>query len=98
MLGARLIGSRLQRAEQEIEPARLIGADLRQLARRFRQFLLLLGDGRRILRKRKGWRRGSHRRYESGYEEGLVPEESQCHRQSLDAHEGACKAASVKRL
>ena len=36
MLGAGLIGRGLQRAEQEIQSARAVGADLRQLARRFR--------------------------------------------------------------
>ena len=42
MLGAGFIGRGLQRAEQEIQTAGAVGADLGQLARRFRQLLLLL--------------------------------------------------------
>ena len=41
MLGAGFIGRGFQRAEQEVEVAATLG--LRQLAGRFRQFLLLLG-------------------------------------------------------
>jgi len=55
MLGAGLIGRRLECAEQEVQPARLVGADLRQLARRLRRFFLL--PGRRsvqVLRKGNG--------------------------------------------
>ena len=62
MLGAGLIGRGLQRAEQEIQPAGAIGADLRQLARRFRQFLL--GFRRRndlgVVLGKSGHRHGCH--------------------------------------
>ena len=50
MLGAGLIGGRLQRAEQEIEI--LAAIDLGQLGRRFGKLLLLAG---RLNLLRQGW-------------------------------------------
>jgi hypothetical protein len=56
MLGAGFVRRRLQRAEQEVQAAGAVGPNLRQLARGFRQFLLLLGRGNDsgiILRERR---------------------------------------------
>ena len=99
MLGAGLIGRSLQRAEQEVQSTSPVGAHLRKLARRLRQFLLAARTRRlrlRILRQCRNRQRG-HRRGEQDCKGAAWAWESQCHRQSLDAAKRACKAASRQR-
>src|SRR3984893_6125066 len=98
MLGAGLIGRRLQRAEQEVEPARLVGADLRQLARRFRRlFLLPRRRGVRVLRRRRNRRRRDDSGEKNCGQAVARGRESQCHHQSLDAEKPAAKQQGRQR-
>jgi hypothetical protein len=64
MPGAGFIGRGFQRAEQEVEVAATLG--LRQLARRFRQFLLLPGRCGRIILRGCGERHGGQQRSQQG--------------------------------
>jgi hypothetical protein len=80
MLGAGFIGRRLQRAEQEVQSARAVGADLRQLARRLRQFLLQRRrPGMRILRGRQAGHHGDAGGQQNGGQAATRAWESQCH-------------------
>src|ERR1700731_2088641 len=97
MLGTRLIRRRLQRAEQKVQAAGAVGADLRQLAGRFRRLFLLLRRGLRLLRKRQSRRTRNGSGEEDCGQAVARSRDSQCHQQSLDAGKAACKAARRQR-
>ncbi len=101
MLGAGLIGRGLQRAEQEIQAAGAVGADIGQFCGGFRRPLLLpLRRELRVLRLRESGRQHDHccdhRAKENSAFAGLW--ESRCHWQSLDAEKRAAKQHGVKQL
>jgi hypothetical protein len=100
MLGAGLVRRGLERAEQEIQPAGAVGADLRKLARRFRQLLLGFrwgNDPGVVL----GERPNGHGRRDGGENHdstGTGDRESQKHGPSLDVQNRAAKQHFVKDL
>src|ERR1700722_18567059 len=91
MLGAGFVRGRLQRAEQELQPARSVSWNLRQFRRRIRQFLLLL----EVLSDR-----GRGCCSDDRCKENCEPRnggEYHSHGKSLDAAKAACKAAKRQR-
>src|ERR1700722_13956321 len=89
MLGAGFVRGRLQRAEQELQPARSVSWNLRQFRRRIRQFLWLL----EVLSDR-----GRGCCSDDRCKENCEPRsggESHSHGESLDAAKAACKADLV---
>jgi hypothetical protein len=100
MLGAGFVGGGLQRAEQEIQPAGAVGADLGKLARRFRQFLLGFrrGNDLGVVLGKSGHRHGCHDSGEDHNPAVTGAWESQDHGTSLDAQNRAAKRHVVKDL
>ena len=100
MLGAGFIGGGLQCAEQEIQPAGAIGADLGKLARRFRQFLLGFrrGNDLGVVLGKSSHRHGRQDRGEDHDPAVTGARESQSHAASLDAQNRAAKRRVVKDL
>src|SRR5260370_39164793 len=100
MVGAGLVLCCLERAEQEIQTTGAIGADFGQLARRFRQLLLLPGwrdDPWIVLGGRHGGRR-NHRPSEDRNPAVPCTRESKSHAGSLDVENRAAKQRVVKDL
>src|SRR5260370_19202994 len=88
MLGAGLIRCCLERAEQEIQTTGAIGADFGQLARPFRQLLLLPGwrdDPWIVLGGRHGGRR-NHRPHEERHPATLWTPADIKHTRTLTRH------------
>jgi hypothetical protein len=100
MFGAGFIGSGLQCAEQEIQSAGAIGADLGKLARRFRQLLLSLrrGNDPGVVLGKSDHRDGRHDCGEDHDPAVTGAWESQSHGASLDAQNRAAKRHVVKDL